>query len=102
MGLTRYGQGDKLYSLVSTLKDKRCKNGLEYKRNSALFTIQHMELFPLVICEQRDALYRWDVLQMSKMGNYVMELQEQMTEEEAQAQYEEEYEPYFESDEDGM
>lgn len=39
---------------------------------------------------------------MSKMGNYVMELQEQMTEEEAQAQYEEQCEPCFETDEDGM
>jgi hypothetical protein len=39
---------------------------------------------------------------MSKMGNYVVELQEQMTEEEAQAQYEEDLEPYFESDEDGL
>lgn len=38
---------------------------------------------------------------MSKIGNYVVELQEQMTEEEAQAQYEEDCEPYFESDEDG-
>jgi hypothetical protein len=37
---------------------------------------------------------------MSKMGNYVVELQEQQTEQEAQDQYEE-YEPYFESDEDG-
>ena len=36
---------------------------------------------------------------MSKIGNYVVELQEQMTAEEAQAQYEEEYEPCFESDE---
>ncbi len=38
---------------------------------------------------------------MSKIGNYVVELQEQMTEEEAQALYEEDLEPYFESDEDG-
>lgn len=38
---------------------------------------------------------------MSKIGNYVVELQEQMTEEEAQAQYEDENEPYWESDEDG-
>jgi len=38
---------------------------------------------------------------MSKIGNYVVELQEQMTEEEAQAQYEDEHEPYWESDEDG-
>jgi len=37
---------------------------------------------------------------MSKIGNYVVELQEQQTEQEAQDQYEE-YEPYFESDEDG-
>lgn len=38
---------------------------------------------------------------MSKMGNYVVELQEQMTEAEAEAQYDEEHEPYYESDEDG-
>ena len=38
---------------------------------------------------------------MSKIGNYVVEPQEKMAEEEAQAQYEEEYEPCFESDEDG-
>ena len=61
-----------------------------------------MELFTLVIYEQRNALHRWELFQMSKMGNYVMELQEQMTEEEAQAQYEDQCEPCFESDEDGM
>ena len=37
---------------------------------------------------------------MSKMGNDGVELQEQQTEQEAQDQYEE-YEPCFESDEDG-
>jgi len=60
-----------------------------------------MELFSLGNCEQRNTLYGWELFQMSKMGNYVVELQEQMTEAEAEAQYDEEHEPYYESDEDG-